>query len=257
MYSLPQAGILSNQLLKKRLTAKGYYQCQHTPGLQRQVWQNITFCLVVDDFGIKVNNMHNMDHLIDALKKHYTVAVNMTGSLFCRIQLTWNYVQGHVDCHMLGYINKALTKYQHPNRSLLKMLPTKRQQSNMAQEFREWRLTPHNHSPQKKTNTIKTLLEPSCTMREQLIQYFLLHSAPSQHKPTAHVQWWMHVTNSLITLPLTQMLAFDTKLATWYYWYTQTPPTFPILVVKAEWQNIFTYRIAMSKTSTMAPYSHC
>ncbi len=36
------------------------------------------------------------------------------GSLFCRIQLTWNYIQGHVDCHMPGYINKTLTKYQHP-----------------------------------------------------------------------------------------------------------------------------------------------
>jgi hypothetical protein len=29
------------------------------------------------------------------------------------IHLTWNYVQGHIDCHMPGYINKALTKYQH------------------------------------------------------------------------------------------------------------------------------------------------
>ncbi len=55
-----------------------------------------------------------MDHFIDALNEHYTVVVNMMGSLFCRIQLTWNYVQGHVDCHMPGYINNALTKYQHP-----------------------------------------------------------------------------------------------------------------------------------------------
>ncbi len=103
-----------NQLLEKRLAAKGYYQCQHTPCLWCHVWQNITFCLVVDDFGIQVTNMHDMDHLIDALKEYYTVAVNMTSSLFCGIQLTWNYAQGHVDCHMPGYINKALTKYQYP-----------------------------------------------------------------------------------------------------------------------------------------------
>jgi hypothetical protein len=37
---------------------------------------------VVDNFGIKVPNMHDMDHLVDALKERYTVAVNMTGSLF-------------------------------------------------------------------------------------------------------------------------------------------------------------------------------
>ncbi len=33
MYGLPQAGILANQLLEKRLAKKRYYQCQHTPGL--------------------------------------------------------------------------------------------------------------------------------------------------------------------------------------------------------------------------------
>ncbi len=36
------------------------------PGLWQHVWQNITFCLVVDDFGIKVTNMHNMDHRVNA-----------------------------------------------------------------------------------------------------------------------------------------------------------------------------------------------
>ena len=69
---------------------------------------------MIDDFGIKVTNMHDMDHLVNALKEHYTVAINMTGSLFCGINLTWNYMLGHVDCHMPRYINKALTNYQHP-----------------------------------------------------------------------------------------------------------------------------------------------
>jgi hypothetical protein len=114
MYGLPQAGIFSNQLLEKRLATKGYCQCQHTPGLWCHVWQNITFCLVVDDFSIKVTTMHDMDHLVGVLKEHYTVAVDLTGSLFCGIQLTWNYAQGHIDCHMPGNINKLLTKYQHP-----------------------------------------------------------------------------------------------------------------------------------------------
>ncbi len=58
--------------------------------------------------------MHDMDHLVKALKEHYTVAVDMTGSLFHGIHLTWNYLQGQVDYQMPGYINKALTKYQHP-----------------------------------------------------------------------------------------------------------------------------------------------
>jgi hypothetical protein len=37
----------------------------------------------------------------------------MTGSLFCNIHLNWNYMLEHVNCHMPGYIDKALTKYQH------------------------------------------------------------------------------------------------------------------------------------------------
>ncbi len=76
MYDLPQAGILANQLLEKCLATKGYCQCQHTPDLWCHVWKNITFCLVVDNFGIKVTNMHNMDHLVNALKKHNTIAID-------------------------------------------------------------------------------------------------------------------------------------------------------------------------------------
>ena len=38
MYGLPEAGILANKLLKKRLSAKGYYEAQFTPGLYCHVW---------------------------------------------------------------------------------------------------------------------------------------------------------------------------------------------------------------------------
>jgi hypothetical protein len=33
MYGLKQAGLLANQLLKKRLEPYGYYPARHTPGL--------------------------------------------------------------------------------------------------------------------------------------------------------------------------------------------------------------------------------
>ena len=33
MYGLPQAGILANKLLKKRLAKHGYHECECTPGL--------------------------------------------------------------------------------------------------------------------------------------------------------------------------------------------------------------------------------
>jgi hypothetical protein len=57
MYSLPQAGILANQLLKDRLAPHGYTECNHTPGLWQCKTRKITFVLVVDDFRIKYTTL--------------------------------------------------------------------------------------------------------------------------------------------------------------------------------------------------------
>ncbi len=113
IYGLPQAGILANKLLKKRLAIRGYYKCQHMPGLWHHMWHDITFCLVVNNFGIKTTSMADMKYLVSSLQEHYSVTVDWTGSLFCRVKLTWDYVNCTVDLHMPDYINKALLKYQH------------------------------------------------------------------------------------------------------------------------------------------------
>ena len=53
MYGLPQAGILANQLLRKRLKPHGYFEVEHTPGLWKHETLPIQFTLVVDNFGVK------------------------------------------------------------------------------------------------------------------------------------------------------------------------------------------------------------
>jgi hypothetical protein len=115
MYSLPQWGILANQLLEKCLATDGYSQCQHTPRLWQHIQCNIIFCLVIDNFGIKVTNMANIHHLKEALEEHCRVTGDWKGSVFCSIKLTWDYVNHHSDTHMPGYIGKALKKYQCPH----------------------------------------------------------------------------------------------------------------------------------------------
>ena len=65
---LPQAGILANKLLRKRLKPHGYYECTNTPGLWRHTTRPITFLLVVDNFGVKYVGKEHADHLIDCLK---------------------------------------------------------------------------------------------------------------------------------------------------------------------------------------------
>jgi hypothetical protein len=114
MYGLPQASIIANQILEKQLSEKGYYQCQHTPGLWRHVWLSIVFCLVVDDFGIKVTNMDDMHHLTSALEEHFKVAVDWKGLLFCGVKLTWDYINRHVTTNMPDYIGTALTREANP-----------------------------------------------------------------------------------------------------------------------------------------------
>ena len=53
MYGLPQAGILANKLLRKRLAPHGYYEIPHTPGLWKHIHWPIKFTLLVDDFVVK------------------------------------------------------------------------------------------------------------------------------------------------------------------------------------------------------------
>ncbi len=113
MYGLPLASILANNLLEQQLSTRGYYQCQHTLGLWRHMWRAITFCLVVGNFGIKVTDIADFNHLKMALEENYKVTIDWTGLLFCGIKFLRDYEQCHVDCSMPGYIDKALKKYQH------------------------------------------------------------------------------------------------------------------------------------------------
>jgi hypothetical protein len=53
MYGLPQAGLLANELLEKRLNKHGYHQSKFVPGLWKHKTRPIMFTLVVDDFGVK------------------------------------------------------------------------------------------------------------------------------------------------------------------------------------------------------------
>jgi hypothetical protein len=99
---------------KKCLSIRGYYQYQHTPGLWHHMWGDITFCLVINNCGIKTTTMADMKRLVSSLQEHYSIAVDWTGSLFCGVKLTWDYINQTVDLHMPKYITKALLKYQHP-----------------------------------------------------------------------------------------------------------------------------------------------
>jgi hypothetical protein len=113
VWGLPQAGILANKRLRRKLAPFGYYECINTPGLWRHESCPLTFTLVVHDFGVKFINKNDVDHLISSIKNTYTLTKDWTGNLYCGIMLVWDYVRCTVDISMPGYIKKKLQEYEH------------------------------------------------------------------------------------------------------------------------------------------------
>jgi hypothetical protein len=93
VWGLPQAGILANKRLRRKLAPFGYYECVNTPGLWYHVSRPISFTLVVDDFGVNFVGKEHADHLIASIKSTYNkLTEDWTGSLYCGISLDWDCV---------------------------------------------------------------------------------------------------------------------------------------------------------------------
>ena len=124
VWGLPQAGIIANKRLRRKLAPFGYYECANTPGLWYHVSRPITFTLVVDDFGVKFVGKEHAEHLIASIKSTYQkLTEDWTGSLYCGITLEWDYVGKTVDISMPGYIKKKLQEYTHALKGRLQTCP--------------------------------------------------------------------------------------------------------------------------------------
>ena len=73
IYGLKKSRKLANIELQSVLILKGYKPCQFTHGLYKHERQNITFPLVVDDFGVQHIDKQEADHLITTLQKKYPI----------------------------------------------------------------------------------------------------------------------------------------------------------------------------------------
>jgi Reverse transcriptase (RNA-dependent DNA polymerase) len=113
MYGLPQAGIIANKLLAKRLAHHGYYQTRHTPGLWKHQSRDIQFVLIVDDFLVDYSDKEDALHLIAALKQDYEASVDWDAKLYSGITLNWDYKNRTVDLSMPEYVETALSRFEH------------------------------------------------------------------------------------------------------------------------------------------------
>ena len=112
MYGLKQAGYLANQNLQNHLKKFGYAPCKHTRGLWKHATRDVQFVLVVDDFGIQYTHKEDKNHLLNALRDRYKIAVDATGSNYCGLTLNWDYNNRTLEISMPNYIPNLLAQLQ-------------------------------------------------------------------------------------------------------------------------------------------------
>jgi hypothetical protein len=117
MYGLPQAGLLANELLEKRLNKRGYFQSKLVPGLWKHEWRHVQFTLIVDDFGVKYVGKEHALHLKATLEKNYGVTTEWNRKRYIGITLDWDYERCQVNLSIPGYITKALKFLQRTVRT--------------------------------------------------------------------------------------------------------------------------------------------
>ena len=74
MYGLKQASVIAYNQLVSPMVPHGYYPVPFKTGLCPPKTRKTTFCLYVDDFGVKYFSKDDADHLLESLKKHYSIS---------------------------------------------------------------------------------------------------------------------------------------------------------------------------------------
>ena len=189
VYGLPQAGKIAHDRLDKYLLQYGYTSTPRTPGLWRHSHRPIAFTFVVDDFGIKSEDVRHITHFINALRDLYTITAYPTSSLYYGMTLEWNYAKKYVDVSMPGYVTNTLHIFRHTTLSKLQYSPFKFIRLNYGSMVQ--------YAPE--TNISQLLSASGKTCVQQIVGTFLYYAraidntifpaldllSASQSKPTA------------------------------------------------------------------------
>ena len=112
-YGLKESGKIAHDDIVAHLNKHGYMKARRTEGLFKHHTRDISFTLVVDDFGIKYKEKSDVEHLIQCLEKKYTMKVDYEAKQYVGINLKWDYVKRELVCSMDGYIQDALKEFEH------------------------------------------------------------------------------------------------------------------------------------------------
>ena len=115
IYGLKEAGYLANIELKRILALDGYIPSKFTPGLFFHKTRDISFSLVVDDFGVKYTKKEDAEHLVATLEQRYPIKTVWEPNYYLGITLEFDYVLRTCKMSMPGYVLEALLYFQHVN----------------------------------------------------------------------------------------------------------------------------------------------
>lgn len=110
-----QSGFLAHKQLEKMLKTKGCYPPELTSGLWLHKTRNISFTLVVDDFGVPCTSNEDAWHLVNLLEKQYPIKLDWKGGKCIGIDLEWGCGKRELATEMKGCALKALHQFMHGN----------------------------------------------------------------------------------------------------------------------------------------------
>ena len=82
MYGLKQAALLAYETVSSLLIKSGYTPIAGSLGLWTHKTRDLSFCLCVDDFGVKYKKLEDLHHLQETLQEIYTVKSDYRGDFF-------------------------------------------------------------------------------------------------------------------------------------------------------------------------------
>ena len=112
-YGLKQGGKIAHDDIVNHLKKHGYVLAGVTDGLFKQVTCDISFTLLVDNFGIKYTREEDVRHLIKIMRKKYSFKVDFNSKQYIGIHLDWDYDKRELKCSMKVYVEQALTELEH------------------------------------------------------------------------------------------------------------------------------------------------
>jgi hypothetical protein len=111
MYGHPFAGRGAHIDLVTHLASHNFIQDSNIPCLFIHTTRPISFTLVVDDFGVKYNDINDVHYLVHALQEKYELHIDLTGSKYIGVTLDWDYEANTLTPSMPNYVAAGIQRF--------------------------------------------------------------------------------------------------------------------------------------------------